>query len=58
MLGADTCPYTKTAKNGQKQAIWWIHQFNCVFQVYPENPSAARLRPACGVRRCTKLEMA
>ena len=22
----------KTAKNGQKQAIWWIHQFNCVFQ--------------------------
>ena len=19
--------------NGQKQAIWWIHQFNCVFQV-------------------------
>ena len=23
----------KTAKNGQKQAIWWIHQFSCVFEV-------------------------
>ena len=20
-------------KKGQKQAIWWIHQFNCVFEV-------------------------
>ena len=29
-------------KKGQKQAIWWICQFNCVFEVY-----------SFGVRRST-----
>ena len=37
----------KTAKNGQKQAIWWIHQFNCIFEV-DEKPTIQAIAHVSG----------